>query len=130
MGNRINISSKAKRLVGVRLNEDRYNAYSAAANDVDLTLASWIKMAAASYYRSWRGADGKKVQKQNTKDNKVKQVIAEFDKRQEEMRQERLKKEAENAAQEEFDQMSQTQKAQAAMKVAKEDESTLYRELL
>ena len=59
MRNIINIS-KPTRQVNVRFPEVLWAKYKAASDGVGISLPSWLKMAAASYFRNWKGTDGKK----------------------------------------------------------------------
>lgn len=49
--------------VEVRFSPEVFEKYSAAAASADVPLSSWIKMAVASYYGSWRDPDIKREER-------------------------------------------------------------------
>ena len=120
MGKIINISKTTKPGVMVRLPEDLFAKYKGAAESVGNTLPAWIRMACASYYRSWRDTDGKKA-RANTDDRKIQQVIAEFDTKQEERARETALRDIQATAQADFDKLSTTEKAKLAYEEAMEE---------
>ena len=116
MRNITNIREK-RHQVNVSLPQELYGRYLAAAESVGNTLPAWIRFALASYYRNWKGADGKKPE---AEDKKMMQVIAEFDRKQEERAKEIALREEMDATQAAFDELSTQERAMKALKESQE----------